>query len=72
MLFALVTLPVELDASSRAKNMLRSLGLTGKVEDQGVERVLSAASLTYVAALLQAVGTLLYYVWIATGMRRND
>lgn len=70
--FALVTLPVELDASSRAKRMLRSLGLTGRTEDQGVEQVLSAAALTYVAALLSAVGTLLYYVWIATGMRRED
>lgn len=70
--FALVTLPVELDASSRAKSMLRSLGLTGRTEDQGVEQVLSAAALTYVAALLSAVGTLLYYVWIATGMRRED
>ncbi len=71
-LFALVTLPVELDASSRAKRMLRTLGLTGTVEDRGVEAVLSAAALTYVAALLQAVGTLLYYLWIAMGMRRSD
>jgi len=71
-LFSLLTLPVELDASGRAKRMLRSLGLTGQTEDQGVERVLSAAALTYVAALLQAVGTLLYYVWIATGMQRSE
>jgi Zn-dependent membrane protease YugP len=71
-LFALVTLPVELNASSRAKQMLRTLGLTAAGEDQGVEAVLSAAALTYVAALLQAVGTLLYYLWIASGMRRSN
>lgn len=71
-LFALVTLPVELDASSRAKRMLRTVGLTGQTDDRGVELVLSAAALTYVAALLSAVGSLLYYVWIAMGMSRRD
>ena len=70
--FSLATLPVELNASSRAKQMLRSLGMTGQTDNQGVEAVLSAAALTYVAALLQAVGTLLYYVWVASGMRRDD
>ncbi len=72
-LFTLVTLPVELDASNRAKVMLRNAGLVSVTEYNATSAVLSAAALTYVAALLQAVTNLLYYVFIATGMsRRND
>jgi len=70
--FALVTLPVEQDASRRALQMLRADGLVGTTDLQGVQSVLSAASLTYVAALAQAVSQLLYFVFLATGMSRRD
>jgi len=63
--FQLVNLPVEFNASSRAKAQLAELGI---VDSQGmvyVNRVLSAAAMTYVAALLTAVMTLVYYILIA-------
>jgi Zn-dependent membrane protease YugP len=65
-LFALVTLPVELDASKRAKQLLVSTGVVAPQEMQGVNKVLNAAALTYVAAALQAVMTLLYYASLLT------
>jgi Zn-dependent membrane protease YugP len=70
--FALVTLPVERDASRRALQILKAEGLVGTTDIQGVQSVLSAASLTYVAALAQAVSQLLYFVLLATGMSRRD
>lgn len=70
--FALVTLPVELDASRRARLMLQSNGLVSVTEYDAASAVLSAAALTYVAALLQAVANLLYYVMIAVGMSRRE
>jgi Zn-dependent membrane protease YugP len=70
--FALVTLPVERDASRRALQMLTAEGLVGTTDVQGVQAVLSAASLTYVAALAQALSQLLYFVFLATGMSRRD
>lgn len=70
--FSLVTLPVELNASNRARQMLRSTGLVSAEEYGAASAVLSAAALTYVAALLQAVANLLYYVLIALGMSRRD
>lgn len=71
--FALVTLPVELDASRRAMGMLTSTGLVvGDREKRGARAVLSAAALTYVAALLTALFQLLYYIMLATGGRRRD
>jgi Zn-dependent membrane protease YugP len=67
--FALVTLPVERNASARALQMLRSNGLIqGGQEEAGVRKVLDAAALTYVAALVQVVATLLYYVMLLSGM----
>lgn len=70
--FALITLPVEINASSRAMKMLRTNGLlVGDEELSGARAVLSAAALTYVAALLQALGQLLYYVLLASGGRRR-
>ncbi len=69
--FALVTLPVEFNASSRAKRLLVSEGILSPQELQGVNQVLDAAALTYVAAALQAIMTLLYYVYILTGSRRR-
>jgi Zn-dependent membrane protease YugP len=61
--FQLVTLPVEFDASSRAKKQLEQLGLVrGEEEARGVRKVLSAAAMTYVAAMVTSLLTLLYYV----------
>ncbi len=71
-IFALVTLPVEFNASVRARQMLTSNGLVITTESDGVSAVLSAAALTYVAALLQAVSSLMYYVFVATGMSRRE
>jgi uncharacterized protein len=70
LLFALVTLPVEFNASGRAIAMLKGNGLVGVQDQQGANAVLQAAALTYIAAVAQALGTLLYFVWIAMG-RRN-
>lgn len=61
-LFQIVTLPVEFDASNRAKQQLRDLGLVGSNEGAGVSSVLKAASWTYVAGALAAVAMLLYYL----------
>ena len=68
--FALVTLPVEFDASKRAKAQLASSGILSPQEIQGVDKVLDAAALTYVAAAVQAVTTVLYYV-LLMGRRRD-
>lgn len=72
LLFALVTLPVEFNASNRALAMLKSNGLVGVEEYSGAEAVLRAAAWTYVAAVAAALGNLLYYVFIALGMGRRD
>lgn len=69
-LFQLVTLPVEYDASRRAKEQLFRLGLVHEHERAGVSRVLNAAALTYVAALVSSVLTLLYYLTLARNSRR--
>ena len=72
-LFALVTLPVELNASSRAIALLRSTGLiVSPAEEKGARAVLTAAALTYVAAVAQALSTLLYYIFLLSGSRRRD
>jgi Zn-dependent membrane protease YugP len=64
---------VELNASGRALQMLRTAGLVaGGQETEGVKSVLNAAALTYVAALAQALSTLLYYVFLLTGFSRDD
>jgi hypothetical protein len=70
-LFQLVTLPVEYDASRRAKAQLFRLGLVHEHERAGVSRVLDAAALTYVAALVSAVLQLLYYVMLVGGLGRR-
>jgi Zn-dependent membrane protease YugP len=69
-LFTLVTLPVEFDATKRAKQLLVTQGILGQQEMVGVNKVLDAAALTYVAAAIQAVMTLLYYAYILMGRRR--
>jgi Zn-dependent membrane protease YugP len=61
-LFQIVTLPVEFDASRRAKAQLNELGLVASTEAQGVKSVLTAAAWTYVAGALAAVALLLYYL----------
>jgi uncharacterized protein len=70
-IFSLVTLPVEFDASNRARAMLQSNGLVSTQELQGAGAVLSAAALTYVAATLQAVAQLLYFIFAVMGARRD-
>jgi Zn-dependent membrane protease YugP len=69
-LFTLITLPVELNASKRAKRLLVSSGILIGDEIEGVNKVLNAAALTYVAAAVAAIGQLLYYVMILSGRRR--
>jgi len=71
-LFALVTLPVEFNASARAKVLLRQAGIV-QTEDEarGVNQVLNAAALTYVAALITAALQVLYYALIIFGGRRR-
>ncbi len=70
-LFALVTLPVEFNASHRAKEWLSTSGVVYNHEMQGVNSMLDAAALTYVAGAIQAVSTLLYYVFLLTGFSRR-
>jgi len=60
--FTLVALPVELNASHRARQLLHSAGLLNAAEMEGVGKVLNAAALTYVAALAQALAALLYFL----------
>lgn len=67
--FQLVTMPVEYDASRRAKERLLALGLVHREEAEGVNRVLNAAALTYVAALVSSVLTLVYYLTLARNSR---
>jgi Zn-dependent membrane protease YugP len=75
LVFAVATLPVELNASARAKQLLSNSGLiVGSDEEHGVNSVLNAAALTYVAAVVTAASQLLYYVLLVSGMggrRRN-
>ena len=69
--FALATLPVEFNASKRARKLLMESGIvTSQEEMRGVSKVLNAAALTYVAALLTAVLQLLYFVNLVGGRRR--
>lgn len=68
--FALLTLPVELDASRRARRLLVANDILGQSEIGGVNRVLDAAALTYVAGAVSAISTLLYYVFLLMG--RNE
>jgi uncharacterized protein len=70
--FALATLPVELNASTRARRLLAETGIiSGSDEEHGVGTVLNAAALTYVAALVTAVLQLLYYVTLVGGLGRR-
>lgn len=64
-LFQLVTLPVEFDASSRARKELVGLGIIGKDELPGVTRTLNAAAWTYVAAFISSLAWMAYYLLLA-------
>jgi Zn-dependent membrane protease YugP len=70
--FQLVTLPVEFDASRRAKVELAGLGIIDQDEAPGVAETLDAAALTYVAAFISSLGTLLYLLALLNGGRRSD
>jgi Zn-dependent membrane protease YugP len=70
-IFALMTLPVELNASTRARQMLTDSGLIYTEEERrGMNRVLNAAALTYIAGLVTAILQLLYFASLITGRRR--
>lgn len=72
-IFQLINLPVEFDASRRAKDLLYSSNLVGQGdESRAMNSVLSAAALTYVAATVSAVATLLYYLLIFMGSSRQS
>jgi uncharacterized protein len=71
-LFQLITLPVEFDASRRAKDLLQTTGIVMPgAESQAMNSVLNAAALTYVAALVSTIGTILYHLLILFASRRE-
>ena len=71
-LFQLVTLPVEFDATARAKAQLVNLGIVGRDEMPGLNQTLDAAALTYVAAFVAYLGSLLHILMIIMGGRSDD
>jgi Zn-dependent membrane protease YugP len=71
-LFSIATLPVELNASKRARQLLQTSGLiTTEEEKRGVSQVLNAAALTYVAAIFTSLMQLLYFTSLAGGISRR-
>ncbi len=70
--FQLVTLPVEFDATARAKAQLVNLGIVGRDEMPGVNQTLDAAALTYVAAFVASLGSLLHILLIIMGGRNRE
>jgi Zn-dependent membrane protease YugP len=71
-LFALITLPVELNASARAEKLLVSDGIIrGDEQIAGVEKVLGAAAWTYVAAAVSAIGSWLFYIFVILSQVRS-
>jgi Zn-dependent membrane protease YugP len=70
-LFQIITLPVEYDASRRAKQQLLNLGIVQPQESPGVSKVLNAAAMTYVAAMIGAVMQLLYFIMLARNSDRS-
>lgn len=71
-LFQFITLPVEFDATRRAKAQLVNLGIVDRNEMPGVNETLDAAALTYVAAFVASLGSLLHIAMIIMGGRRDD
>ena len=75
LLFQLVTLPVEFNASSRAKALVVEAGIVNEQEVAGVGKVLNAAAMTYVAAFVQTLLTMLYFLYrsgLLSGGNRNE
>lgn len=70
-IFALITLPVEFNASSRAMSELQTLGMIDRTEYDQNRKVLNAAAWTYIAGFAAAVMSLLYWVMVVMGMRRD-
>ena len=70
--FQVVTLPVEFDASRRALKMLREGGMVTETEHDGVKKVLWAAAMTYVAAVIGSLLQLLRLLVLSGAFRRND
>ena len=68
--FQVINLPVEFNASSRAREILMNQGIVSSSEDKTVGKVLNAAALTYVAATISSIGTMLYYIARFSGRRR--
>ncbi len=71
LLFQVVTLPVEFDATARAKRLAVETGIILPQEREGMDRVLNAAAMTYVAAVVSTLMTLLYYLLRASSMSRR-
>ena len=71
-IFSLVTLPVEIDASRRGLALLKEQQVLFPHEFAGVKKVLSAAALTYIAATLQSLGSLLYFIFRVQGLSKRD
>ena len=72
LLFQVVTLPVEFDASARAKRLAVENGIILPQEQEGMDNVLNAAAMTYVAAAVSTLMTLLYYLLRAGRRCRRD
>jgi len=71
--FQLITLPVEFDASRRAKIILQQMGIVHSGEEaNGINTMLNAAALTYVAAFVAALGNLLWLLSLTSGSNRRD
>lgn len=71
-LFSLVTLPVEFNATKRAKAWLADSGIIYSSDMEGINKVLDSAALTYVASAAQSISTVLYYALLLSGRRRSD
>jgi hypothetical protein len=71
LLFQVVTLPVEFDATARAKRLAVETGIILPQERPGMDKVLNAAAMTYVAAVVSTLMTLLYYLLRASSMSRR-
>ncbi|MEL7498734.1 MAG: zinc metallopeptidase [Planctomycetota bacterium] len=72
LLFQLVTLPVEFNASARAKQLVVEAGIVGAHEREGIDKVLNAAAMTYVAAFVTSLLTLLYFLYRAGFFNRRN
>jgi len=72
LLFQIVTLPVEFDASARAKQLVVEAGIVGVQERHGIDKVLNAAAMTYVAAAVSTLMTLLYFLLRAGVLGGDD